>query len=437
MASGPSARPRRDVALAELLRWPSALERRIARRYLQSRRRGRGASLSTLISIGGVAVGVMALIVVLGIMNGLMDDLRERILSAQPHVRILAYGNSLRLDDWQEPLALARRFPDVVAAAPEVVTQSLVLNSAGYPEAVNVYGLDTAALSLPVTELPAKVSDGDLRFHVTDTTVDGGVVLGRRLANRLNAYPGDVVTLVPPTAARVNPALGYAMPRFWRFQVTGIFETGMYQYDNSFVVMERETAQRFAGLDSAVTGIQVRVRDPWEAPQVARALADSLRLPYRTEDWQAQNHQLFGALKLEKLGMGLVIFFIMLVAAVNIVGSLTMVVTDKTREIGILQAMGLPAGAIGRIFVAQGAMIGATGVGIGLAAGLAVAFLVDWSGLIRIDPTIYFIDRLPVHVEVLDVLIVLAAGFLLAVAATLYPSRAAARLTPVDAIRHE
>lgn len=437
-----SARAGRTAApaatgLRELLRFPSRLERRIAARYLRSRRTRRGASLSTTISIGGIAVGVMALIVVLGVMNGLRDDLRDRILTASPHLRVLTFGNSLRMDDWSGALARVRAAPGVVAAAPEVVTQSLIINSAGYPEAVNVFGIDTAEASLPVTTLPSVMTDGDLRFEVTDTSVDGGLVLGRRLAERLNAYRGDLVQLVPPTAARVNPALGYAMPRFWTFQVTGTFETGMYQYDNQFVVMDRELAQRFAGLDSAVTGIQVRVSDPWAAPRIGAELEDSLGLPYRTLDWQQQNGALFGALQLEKLAMGLVIFFIMIVAAFNIVGTLTMVVADKTREIGILEAMGLPAGAIGRVFLAQGAIIGAIGVSIGLAAGLLVAFVVDKSGLVRINPAIYFIDRLPVHVEVPDLLVVIAAGLLVAVAATLYPSRAATRLTPVDAIRHE
>jgi len=429
--------------LRDLLRPPSALERRIALRYLRRGRRRRGASLSTTISIGGVAVGVMALIVVLGIMNGLMDELRERILVGSPHLRILSYGNSLRMDDWQAPLALARRTPDVVAAAPEVTSQSLILNSAGYPEAINILGLDTAAASLGVTDIPSAVTEGDLRFQPSDTGVDGAIVLGRRLAGRLNAFPGDVVTLIPPTAAKVNSALGFVMPRFWKFQVTGLFETRMYQYDNQFVLTDRETAQRFAGLDSAVTGIQVRVTDPWDAPRVARQLEDSLLLEdsrgmlYRVEDWQEQNKALFSALQLEKLGMGLVICFIMIVAAFNIVGTLTMVVSDKTREIGILQAMGLPAGSIGRIFLAQGAYIGLAGVAIGVTAGLLVAFIVDTSGLVRINPAIYFIDHLPVHVELLDVLVVVAIGFLLAVGATLYPSRAATRLTPVDAIRHE
>jgi len=437
-SSIPAGQGQAASGLGELLRIPSRLERQIAVRYLRSRKRRRGASLSTIISIGGIAVGVMALIVVLGVMNGLRDDLRERILVASPHLRILAFGSSLRMDNWTEALETVRASPDVVAAAPEVVSQSLVINAAGYPEAVNVFGIDTAAQSLPVTPFPSKLYDGDLSFAVTDTAADGAILLGRGLANRLGAFRGDIVQLVPPTAAKINPALGYAMPRFWKFQVSGLFETGMYQYDNQFVVMDREMAQRFAGLDSAVTGIQVRVRDPWDAPRIATELVDLVGgLPFRSIDWQEQNGALFGALQLEKLAMGLVIFFIMIVAAFNIVGTLTMVVADKTREIGILEAMGLPAGAIGRIFLTQGAIIGAVGVAIGVGAGLLVSYVVDRSGLIRINPAIYFIDRLPVHVELPDVLVVMAAGFLLALVATLYPSRAATRLTPVDAIRHE
>lgn len=432
-----AGRPPSGSGFRELLHLPSRLERRIAVRYLRSRRGRRGASLSTIISIGGIAVGIMALIVVLGVMNGLRDDLRDRILVANPHLRVLTYGNSLRMDHWADALAAVRATPGVVAAAPEVTVQSLVINSAGYPEAVNILGLDTAAASISVTSIPSVVTDGDLAFQVTDSAADGAILLGRRLSERLNAYRGDIVTLVPPTAATVNPALGYAMPRFWKFQVSGVFETGMYQYDNQFTVMDLRTAQRFAGLDSAVTGIQVRVTDPWEAPRVGAELEERLGFPYRSLDWQTQNGALFGALQLEKLAMGLVIFFIMIVAAFNIVGTLTMVVADKTREIGILEAMGLPADAIGRIFLAQGAIIGAVGVAVGLVAGLVVAFVVDRSGWIRINPAIYFIDRLPVHVELRDLAVVIAAGFLLAVGATLYPSRAATRLTPVEAIRHE
>jgi len=416
---------------------PSRLELRIALRYLKGRRGSRFASLNTMISIGGIAVGVMALVVVLGVMNGLRNDLRDRILVANPHLRILTYGSSLRMDDWQSVLDSIRKAPEVVAAAPEVIAETIVINEADYPTAVNVLGLDTTALSLPVTSIPSVVTEGDLTFRTTRDSVEGGIIIGRRLADRLSAFPGDVVTLVPPTAAKVNPALGYAVPRFWKFEVTGIFETGMYQYDNQFIVMPRETAQRFTGLGDAITGIEVRVTDPWRAPEIGQALLDRLGFFYRSLDWQSQNAALFSALQLEKLAMGLVIFFIMLVAAFNIVGTLTMVVNDKIREIGILQAMGLPAPAIGRIFLAQGAIIGAIGVALGLVGGLLVAYAVDRGRWIRINPQVYFIDHLPVHVEAPDVVVVVIAGFLLAVVATMYPPRSATRLTPVEAIRHE
>jgi lipoprotein-releasing system permease protein len=246
-----------------------------------------------------------------------------------------------------------------------------------------------------------------------------------------------VVTLVHVTQAKVNPALGVAVPRFWKFEVTGLFDTGMFQYDNKLVVMSREVAQRFTGLGTAVSGLAVRAADPWRAPELGQRLEAKLGYPYRALDWQRQNETLFGALKLEKLAMGLIIFFIMIVAAFNIVGTLTMVVADKTREIGILKAMGLTAPAIGRIFVAQGAIIGLIGVGSGLVLGLIVSLAFDRWNLIPIDPAVYYIDHLPIHIEPLDVLIVVAASLSLAVLATIYPSRSAAALTPVEAIRHE
>jgi lipoprotein-releasing system permease protein len=196
-------------------------------------------------------------------------------------------------------------------------------------------------------------------------------------------------------------------------------------------------AQELDGLGQAVSGIQIKVEDPWKAPEVGRRLEEKLGYPYRALDWQTQNSQLFSALQLEKLGMGLIICIIMVVAAFNIVGTLTMVVADKTREIGILRAMGLTSTAIARVFVVQGAIIGAVGTVLGMGLGLAVAYIVDRSGLIRINPSVYFVDRLPVHVEPLDVLIVALISLAVATLATIHPSRAAARLVPVEAIRHE
>jgi len=344
-------------------------------------------------------------------MNGLRDDLRERILVANPHLRVLTYGSGLRLDDWSTVLQRVRRQPGVLAASPEVISQAGITAGQDYGEGVNLLGFDPDTGSRSVTSLPQSITKGDLSFRTTKPGVDGGVLLGSRLASRLSVYPGDVVTLVPVTQAKVNPALGVAVPRFWKFEVTGLFDTGMFQYDNQFVVMPLTIAQRFTGLGAAVSGIAVRVDDPDKAPLIGEAL--------------------------EKLAMLLIIFFIMVVADFNIVGTLTMVVTDKTREIGILRAMGLTSPAVARVFLVQGAVIGVVGTVIGLALGLTVSYVVDRSGWVRINPAIYFIDHLPVHIEWQDVGVVVLASLAIALFATVYPSRSAAALTPVEAIRHE
>jgi lipoprotein-releasing system permease protein len=422
--------------LLALLKWPSHLERRIARRYLSSRRKRKGASLITMISTGGVAVGVMALVIVLGVMNGLADDLRERILVGSPHLRVLTFGAGLRLDNWQQVMEVVRKEPGVVAVTPEVLTESVINSGHDYFEGVQILGLDPDTGNASVTSLPSSITRGDLSFKASPG-LDGGILLGMRLAARLSVAPGDTVTLVPPSGFRLNPALGVAVPRFWRFEVTGLFDTGMFQYDNKLVVMSREVAQQFTGLGTAVSGLAVRAADPWKAPELGKRIEARLGYPYRALDWQQQNSTLFGALKLEKLAMGLIIFFIMIVAAFNIVGTLTMVVTDKTREIGILKAMGLTAPSIGRIFLAQGAIIGLIGVGTGLILGVGAALGVNHYRLIRIDPAVYYIDHLPIHVEPWDVLVVVVASLLLAILATIYPSRSAAALVPVEAIRHE
>jgi len=438
--SGAAGQSRLRLAWRELkasLRWPSKLEWRIARRYLRGRRNSRTASLNTVISTGGVAVGVTALIVVLGVMNGLRDDLRERILVANPHLRVLTYGSGLRMDDWPDVIKQVRKEPGVIAASPEVISQAGITAGQDYGEGVNLVGFDPDTGTMSVTSLPHAITKGDLSFKTDKPGVDGGILLGSRLASRLSVYPGDIVTLVPVTQAKVNPALGVAVPRFWKFEVTGLFDTGMFQYDNQFVVLSREMAQRFTGLGDAVSGIAVRVADPDRAPAIGAALEKRLGYPFRALDWQTQNSSLFSALQLEKLAMGLIIFFIMVVAAFNIVGTLTMVVNDKTREIGILRAMGLSAAAVGRVFLVQGAVIGGLGTAIGLTLGLTVAYVVDRSGWVRINPAVYFIDHLPVHIEWMDVGVVVLASLAIAIVATLYPSRSAAALTPVEAIRHE
>ena len=415
----------------------SPVEWWIAARYLRSRRASRFVSLITLIATAGIALGVMALIVVVGVMSGLQQDLRDKILLANPHIRVMTYGEGLRLDDWRRVLGLVRRQGGVLAAAPFVLSEGLITAGHDYAEGAAVIGVELDTGTMAVTRLARAFTAGDLRFAASAPGVDGGVVLGRRLADRMSAMPGTIVTIVSPAGSRFNRALGSFVPRYWRFEVTGLFETGMYEYDNTYVLMPRDLAQRFAGLDTAVSGIEVRVADPWRVEAVARTLDDSLGFPYFARDWKAQNHSLFSALKLEKLAMAVILTLIVLVAAFNIVSTLTMSVSDRTKEIGILQAMGMTAGGIRRIFMAQGLVVGVVGTLIGLAGGLALGALLDRYRLIPLNPSVYFIDHLPVDLAVQDVVTIVATSILIAALATLYPSRRAAALEPVEAIRHE
>jgi lipoprotein-releasing system permease protein len=413
------------------------LEWRIASRYMRSRRSSRLVSLITLIATAGVTVGVTALIVVMGVMNGLQSELREKILVASPHLRVLTYGSGLRVDNWRDALEVIRAHPDVEVAAPFVHTQALVTAGADYSEGVRVLGIDPDTATMSVMPLPRYFTSGDLRFATSLGGVDGGIILGARVSDRLSAFEGDSVSVISSAGTKYNAAIGAFVPAYWWFEVTGRFETGMFEYDNAYIVMPLEVAQRFAGLGDAVSGIDVRVSDPNEAPRIGLELEALLDYPYRSTAWQEQNAQLFSALELEKLGMGLILLLIIIVAAFNIVGTLTMVVTDKTREIGILRAMGLSAKSVRTVFVLQGMIVGLVGTAAGAVAGIAVAQLFDRWRLISLDPSVYFIDHLPIQVQPLDFALIIIASVVVATVATLYPARRAADLTPVEAIRHE
>src|SRR5256885_17048555 len=203
-----------------------------------------------------------------------------------------------------------------------VMTQGLISAGHDYAEGVVVVGVDADTGTRAVTSFAHHFVKGDLRFRTRRADVEGGIALGTRLASKLSAFPGDVVTLVSPAGARFNPSLGAFVPQFHRYEVTGLFDTGMYEYDNSYVALSRRVAQRFAGLDSAVTGVEVRLADPWKAREFAVRLEEELLYPYRALDWQTQNQSLFSALKLEKLAMAFVVFLICVVAAFNVVGTL-------------------------------------------------------------------------------------------------------------------
>ena len=414
----------------------SRLELEIAWRYLRSRRGSRLLSFITVIAIGGLVVGVSALIVIIGVMNGLQTDLREKILVGSPDVRVLAYGEELRIPDWRSLLDTVRKKPGVVAASPFVLTQALMRkDAANYTEGVSVAGIEAQGSGgREVTSIREHAVEGDFKFASSDGKHHGAVI-GRPLAARFTAGIGSKLVMITSVSDQVNAVTGMPIPRIVRFEVTGIFETGMFEYDDRYVYVDMPAAQELAGLDSAVTGIDVSATSRADAPSVAAAM--HLDFPYYTKDWREQNSSLFKALSLEKLGMSVILSLIVIVAAFNIVSTLTMVVRDKTREIGILKAMGLPSASVRRIFLAQGLVIGVVGTGIGLAIGLAVGVSIGKWHLIALDPQVYFIDHLPVQMQVFDVVLIVALGVLVATVATLYPANQASRLFPIEAIRSE
>lgn len=412
------------------------LEWYLARRYLAAGR-GRGfLSLIALIAIGGVTVGVMALIVVIGVMTGLQKDLREKILGASPHGMVLQIGSAFRMDGWQQVIGRVREMPEVTAAAPFIYTEVLLNAGESYSEGAVLRGIAPDSAALAVSGIQGYLTTGRMPFGSTESGRPG-IVVGRGLAQRLGLYEGKLVTVISAGGEGLEITPTGFMPQMRRFEVTGIFSTGLFQYDTKFAYADLEAAQELLGLGDAVTGVEFNVVDPWRADQAARELADRLGYPYAVEDWQKQNASLFSALKLEKLAMAVILLLIVLVASFNIVSTLVMVVADKTREIGILRSMGLTSRAILRVFMYQGIVIGLVGTGLGMAFGAGLAWFLDRYRFIRLPSDVYFVDSLPVELNPGDILLILTASLLISFLATLYPARRAAELTPVEAIRHE
>jgi lipoprotein-releasing system permease protein len=411
------------------------LEWYIGRRYLASRRGTRFLSLITAISIGGVTVGVMALIIVTAVMTGLQTDLRDKILGTNPHIWLTTYGETMRLDNWEQVLEKVRTVPGVTAAAPYVHTEVGLTNRAGYAEAAILRGVDPAAKGPPVTDIVGMIRRGEARLGETRSGYPP-LLVGAALADRFGLYEGDVVDVISMQGATTTP-LGGLQPRMRKFEVAGRFKTGMYEYDHKFMYTNLAAGRDVANLGSAVSGLEVRVPDPMQADVVGLELTRALGYPYRTQDWKSMNSSLFSALKLEKLAMMVILTLIVVVAAFNIISTLVMVVTDKTREIGILKSMGLTARRVQKIFMLQGLVIGVVGSTLGAAGGLILTYVIDRYELIKIPGDVYFVDHLPVAWDPVDVLVILVSSVAISFVATLYPSRQAAGLLPVEAIRHE
>ena len=398
-------------------------------RYLGARGQRGALSLFVWIGVGGVFLGVAALIVVLAVMTGFQDGIRDRIISANPHLLVFQAGGKALT----EPASVAQRVRGVRGvrtATPFVLQQVLFTAAGGATHGGLVRGLDFAAPAVSA-DVQSQVRAGSMAPLVNG---DAAIMLGVELARSLGVMIGDPVTVISPQGAIT--AVGM-VPKMRRYTVAGTVEVGMFEYDSSLAYLALPAAQEFAGLGQGVTGVEIKLEDPFDAKRVGRDVMGRLGFPYWARDWMDMNRNFFAALQLEKLALFVIVTIIVLVAAFAIIGHLVLLVAEKRKEIGILKALGASNPSITTIFFTVGMTIGVVGTVAGSVVGLALIWLQNTFKLIRLAGDVYQIDYLPMKLSTGDFILIIGSTLVLSLLATIIPARRAGALLPVDVLRYE
>jgi lipoprotein-releasing system permease protein len=401
----------------------------IALRYLRTKRKHRGISVNTLISTGGVAVGVMALLVVLSVMSGFHEDLQRKILGVNAHVVVLDYRGAMQ--DYENVIEKLKGEKDIVSSAPFIMGQVLV-SSGKRAHGVFLRGI-SPEMEKKTTDIGRFMKEGKLE-NLNSKGGTPGIIIGRELASSMGVFEGDTINVLSPIG-KIGP-LGM-LPKIKEFRVVGIFEVGMFEYDSNLVLTSLGAAQQFFDMKGDVTGIQLRLADIYKAPAVREYIEKKLGFPFYAKDWMQMNKNLFSALKLEKFAMFIILVLIILVASFNIVSTLIMNVIEKKREIAILKAMGATDKGIMTIFVLQGLLIGLLGTIIGVTGGYLLCYVLNTYQIIKLPADVYYLSHLPVKTKLSDFIAVSLSAIIISLLATIYPAWQAAKLNPVEPLRYE
>ncbi|WP_456386131.1 lipoprotein-releasing ABC transporter permease subunit [Desulfolithobacter sp.] len=401
----------------------------VSLRYLRAKRKQKFISLISVISVLGVAVGVMALIVVLSVYTGFTEGLRDQIIGINAHIIVQKYGGNI-----QYPKRVIREIesvPEVMAATPYIHGQALV-TSGRQSTGIVLRGIDPESASR-VISLDRKIKNGSLEGLRANKGLPA-IILGQELANQLGVVRGDKIRLISPNGPLTPMGI---LPKVRTCQVTGVFQTGMYEYDATMGFINLDTARTLTGMERGVHGIEVKITDVDRADRVAAAIASRLGQGWSVRDWMRLNQNLFAALKLEKLGIFIALDLIILVAALNIISTLVMLVMEKTRDIAILMSMGATTGAIMRIFFYQGSVIGVIGTTLGVGGGLGLCAILKRYKFIELPSNVYPMTTLPIKVVATDVSIIALSAVVITLLATIYPSWKASRVRPAEALTYE